>query len=311
MRPGLLSVVASVASATTLGLVMALLVPPPRRLAARVRPYLLASPNAGRIPASSWSGSSMASVFGPIVGSAAAAVGRVLDRSTEEVLARRLRQAGLFPNLSDSERVAAFRARQLATIGKWTFGALAVGVVLGGSGWRIATLTGLGLVVGASRQRAALGSAIETRTERLRIEIYTINQLLAMRVKAGGGVVQAVAATVKRGRGAVVEELSDVLRLHRSGMRASEAFRRVAEASPEPFCARTYRLLAAADERGADLAESLLALSEDVRESRREALRRSATKRRAAMLFPTIAVLAPVLLLFVAAPLPYLVLGWR
>ncbi len=79
--------------------------------------------------------------------------------------------------------------------------------------------------------------------------------------------------------------------------------------TPEPHCARTYSLLAAADERGADLAKGLLQLSEDVRESRREAIRRNATKRRALMLIPTIAILAPVLLLFVAAPLPQIIFG--
>jgi pilus assembly protein TadC len=143
------------------------------------------------------------------------------------------------------------------------------------------------------------------------IEIYTVNQLLAMRVRAGGGVVHAVQDVVRRGEGEVVSELADALRLHRSGWRAGDAFRRIAELTPEPFCARTYRLLATAEERGADLAPALLDLSEDVRETRRETMRRSATKRRAAMLVPIIAILAPVLLLFVAAPLPYLITGWR
>lgn len=145
----------------------------------------------------------------------------------------------------------------------------------------------------------------------MRIEIYTIDQLLAMRVRAGGGVVHAVQEVVGRGSGDVVSELADALRLHRSGWRAGDAFRRIAELTPEPSCARTYRLLAAADERGADLAPALLDLAEDVRETRREAMRRTATKRRAAMLVPIIAILAPVLILFVAAPLPYLITGWR
>jgi pilus assembly protein TadC len=105
--------------------------------------------------------------------------------------------------------------------------------------------------------------------------------------------------------------LADALRLHRAGWRAGDALRRIAELTPEPFCARTYRLLATAEERGADLAPALLDLSEDVRETRRETMRRSATKRRATMLVPIIAILAPVLLLFVAAPLPYLITGWR
>ncbi|HZD24206.1 MAG TPA: type II secretion system F family protein, partial [Acidimicrobiia bacterium] len=172
-------------------------------------------------------------------------------------------------------------------------------------------LLGLGLVIGATRTRGRLERAIETRREQMKIEIYTINQLLAMRVRAGGGVVQAVKATVDRGVGEVVWELEEALRLHRSGWRGSDAFRRLAELTPEPFCSRTYRLLASAEERGADLAAALLSLSEDVRETRRESIKRSATKRRAAMLVPTIAILAPVLILFVAAPLPYLITGWQ
>ena len=51
------------------------------------------------------------------------------------------------------------------------------------------------------------------------------------------------------------------------------------------------------------------ALSEDLRDARRDEMRRTATKRRAAMLVPTIAVLAPIMLLFVAAPLPSIVFG--
>jgi pilus assembly protein TadC len=91
---------------------------------------------------------------------------------------------------------------------------------------------------------------------------------------------------------------------------AASAFRRLADETPEPSCARTYGFLALAEERGTDLGDALLSLAEDVRESRREAIRRAATKRRAAMLIPTIAVLAPVMLLFVGAPLPSLVLGF-
>lgn len=145
----------------------------------------------------------------------------------------------------------------------------------------------------------------------MRIEIYTIDQLLALRVRAGGAVLQAVNQVIGRGRGEVVADLAEAVRLHRAGMTVFEAFQRVADATPEPSCARTYRLLAIADERGVDLAAGLLALAEDVRETRREAMKRAATRRRAAMLVPTIALLAPTLLLFVAAPLPYLLTGWR
>jgi hypothetical protein len=40
-------------------------------------------------------------------------------------------------------------------------------------------------------------------------------------------------------------------------------------------------------------------------------MRRSATRRRAAMLVPIIGILAPVMLLFVGAPLPQVIFGWQ
>ena len=121
----------------------------------------------------------------------------------------------------------------------------------------------------------------------------------------------AVAEITARGRGEVIGELGMALRMHRSGMSAAGAFRRMAEITPESYCARTYKLLASSEEMGVDLAAGLRALADDARRARREALRRSATKKRSAMLIPTIAILAPVMLLFVAAPLPQLILGWK
>jgi tight adherence protein C len=207
--------------------------------------------------------------------------------------------------------VGAYRLAQLRSLGAGVAVSLLLGQVLDLNLMLRSVLLGLGVVVGATRIRGRLEKAIEARRERMKIEVYTVNQLLAMRVRAGGGVIQAVRAIVDRGHGEVVSELEEALRLHRAGWRGPDAFRRIAELSPEPFCSRTYRLLASAEERGADLAAALLSLSEDVRETRRESIKRTATKRRAAMLVPTIAILAPVLILFVAAPLPYLITGWQ
>jgi tight adherence protein C len=207
--------------------------------------------------------------------------------------------------------VSAYRVTQLRSMVFATGLGLVAGLAIGASMVQLLVLVGLGLVIGATRQRSRIDKAIDARRELMRIEVYTVNQLLAMRIRAGGGVVHAVSSTVIRGRGEVIAELADALRLHRAGWRAGDAFRRIAELTPEPFCSRTYRLLASAEERGADLASALLDLAEDVRETRRESIKRSATKRRAAMLVPTIAVLAPVLILFVAAPLPSLITGWR
>jgi Flp pilus assembly protein TadB len=311
---GPLPVLAALLSAVAVAGLAAAVVPPTRRLGPRVRPYAIGartalggSADVGAVAG----GGAFQRALGPMLRAASTSLSRVIDRDGDAVLGRRIRQAGLFPDLGEDDRLAAYRARQFLSLVTWLAAGIVYTVVFGLEVRRGLVVVGLVLVVGATRQRGRLGRAIEDRRTRMRIEIYTVNQLLAVRARAGGGVIQAVTQMADRARGEVVGELREALRMHRAGVRASEAFSRIAESTPEPFCARTYSLLAVAEERGVDLAEGLLALSEDVREARREALRRSATKRRAAMLIPTIAILAPVMLVFVGAPLPQLVLGWR
>lgn len=311
--PALAALATSIA---VVGLVSVVL-PPTKRLGPRVRPYTIGprtslggSADVSAV-ADGGTGTVIKGVFGPLLGGLARRVSRVVDQGGDEELSLKIRQANLFPDLPDRARLGAYRTRQLATLAGWFGAAIATALTLSLPSGQALVVVGAGLVVGATRQRGRLDRAIEDRQNRMRIEIYTVNQLLAVRARAGGGVVQAVSQLTARGRGEVVTELREALRLHRAGMRASEAFHRIAELTPEPFCARTYSLLSVAEDRGVDLAEGLLSLSEDVREARRASIKRSATKRRAAMLFPTIAILAPVILIFVAAPLPRLVLGWQ
>jgi Flp pilus assembly protein TadB len=303
-----LAVLAAVASAVAVGLVLRVTVPTPKRLRQRIDPYL--APKLVTVSSRSSIGA-LRSVFGPIAEDLADWVGARIDRAGSGVMLVRLRQAGWYREVPEEDRLGAFRMTQLRALLLGAVIALVVGHLLDASLVLRLALLGLGVLVGGTRTRGQLERAIENRRERMKIEIYTVNQLLAMRVRAGGGVVNAVHSIVDRGTGEVVGELEEALRLHRSGWRGPDAFRRIAELTPEPFCSRTYRLLASAEERGADLAGALLSLSEDVRETRRESIKRTATKRRAAMLVPTIAILAPVLILFVAAPLPYLITGWQ
>ncbi|MCI0544374.1 MAG: type II secretion system F family protein [Actinobacteria bacterium] len=299
---------AAVSTALTVGVLVRALIPPPRRLRSRVRPYLV--PQMVQLRAVPGEGV-FQTIFGPMVRDLAERLGSTVDRFGNETSLLRLRQAGWYRGLDEGEMVARYRLDQLKSV------VMAGGVGLVSAGMlRVrlpvaVTLVALAVLFGITRTQGRLQHAIERRRDLMRIEIYTVNQLLAMRVRAGGGVIHAVKTVTRRGVGEVVGELNEALRLHRAGWSGPDAFRRIAEVSPEPFCTRTYRLLASAEERGADLAAALLALSEDVRETRREALKRTATKRRAAMLIPTIAILAPVLILFVAAPLPYLITSWQ
>ncbi len=299
---------AALLSAMAVAMTMRILVPPPARLAARVRPYVLAGRDAAVAtagPAPGWRYMRL------LVSGLAARLSEIIDTGDNDSLMLRLRRSGLYPGVDGPQALDSYRVRQLGAAFTWLGGSVMTAIALRLPVGRGIALAILGSIIGFARQKGQLDRAIESRRQRMRIEIYTINQLLAMRVRAGGGVVHAVSQIVHRGRGEVASELAEGLRLHRAGMRASEAFTRIAALTPEPQCARTYALLAAADERGADLSSALLALAEDIREGRREALRRAATKRRAAMLVPIIGILAPVMLLFVGAPLPQILFNWR
>ncbi|MGH8926263.1 MAG: type II secretion system F family protein [Acidimicrobiia bacterium] len=310
MSPG--AITASVLAALAFGLFVRWLVPPPARLAARVRPYTFTTrAGYGRGGGPTFSGSAWGRLVWILLSPLASRLGRWLDRDEGAATKLRLRQTGLYHGLEDNQVLAAYRFRQLGAMAMTLVASVGVAFSLRLPIPRAMALCALGLLIGVTRNRGQIDRAIRNRQEVMRIEIYTVNQLLAMRVRAGGGVIHAVQQIVERGQGEVVSELTEALRLHRAGMRASDAFSRLATLTPEPSCARTYALLAAADERGADLGQALLELSEDVREARRESMRRSATRRRAAMLVPIIGILAPVMLLFVGAPLPHVIFGWQ
>ncbi len=77
----------------------------------------------------------------------------------------------------------------------------------------------------------------------------------------------------------------------------------------EPAAARLYRLLSASSRTGGDVAQALLAVAADLRDPRGEQIARAAVRRRTAMLLPLLLFIAPVMVLFVAAALPSLILG--
>ena len=166
-----------------------------------------------------------------------------------------------------------------------------------------------GSTMGATRARRRVERAVQERAGRLRAELYTVNQILAMRARVGGGVGDALRHVAQRGKGVIVGEIQEVLRLVRTGTPMSEVLRKTASSTAEPEAARLYRSLAIGQERGVDLADSLLALSRDLRVARRdEAVTRAATRRIAAVV-PIVVILAPVAIAFMAAPLPTLIFG--
>jgi tight adherence protein C len=291
----------------------AIVIPPTKRLAPRVRPYAVVARSAlghrdpmHRVESGPRASGVLPRLFGPMLQAVVARLGRSVEQGGNDQLARLLRQAGVTDRTPDE-----YRVRQLGeALGFGALSGVAVALVLR-TPVAVLIAGGAGFVIGLTRSRRRLEREVAGRADRIRLELYTVNHLLAMHVRTGAGPVQAVQRLVDRGHGAAVSELRDALAWVRSGMSEADAFRRAAELSPEPSATRTYQLLAAGIERGVDLAGGLLALSEDLRDSRREQLHKDAVRRRAAMLMPTIGILAPIMLLFIAAPLPSIVLGHR
>lgn len=313
----LLAVLATAAAAAAL---VRLVMPPTPRLAPRVRPYTVAARSslghgadvtAVVEPDAALSATTLRRLLGPPVEALASVLGRVVDQVGDDTLLLRLRHAGLCQEVPESRRAQEYRIRQLGSAVSATVALGGATLLAGQPPSRVLVASIGGCVFGATRWRGRVDRAIEQRRLRMQVELYTVNQLLAMHVRVGGGVVQALTRVVERGRGEVVGELAEVLAAHRSGLRLSSALEHAAAVTPEPHAARTYTLLAGGAEYGADLAQGLRVLSEDIRGQRAEMLKRAATRRRAAMLVPIIAILAPVMLLFIAAPLPSIVFGGR
>ena len=307
-------VLAALLAAVAAAYLARLVVRPTRALAPRVRPYaqlsrsrLGRSADATLLPGlgGSVSPATVGRVFAPLLSAAAKRFSNLVDAGGEDHLRLRLRQAG-FADTSPEQ----YRMRQLSWATAATVGAGFFGGLVGGSAF-VLGFGGLGLIYGATYWRGKVNRAITTRAARMRVELYTVAHLLAMLIRTGHGPMHAVRAVLERGRGPVVEELSEAMSWIAGGMSEADAFERLAEDTPEPAAARLYRLVASGIQAGGDLGTALLTVSDDLRAARREDLEREATKRRGAMLVPTIVVMAPVVLVFIAAPLPTLILGGR
>jgi tight adherence protein C len=284
--------------------------PPTVRLAGRVRPYnhvgragLGLAPDVAVRPDR---GGAVESFVRPLFGGWVRGIGRRIESRSDDELVKVLHQAG-----RSDLTVEEFRARQVlrGAGGAAAFGGL--GVVGLRSPVLAVALAIAGFVWGSSRVRAGVDRAVVDRKARVRLELSTVSQLLALHVRTGAGLMHAVQRFSERGRGVLAEELRAVVASVRAGSRESDAFRRAAELTSAPEAARMHLLFANGVERGADLAASLLVIADDLREARRDDVKRRAVKARAAMLLPTIGILAPVMLLFIAAPLPSIIFGNR
>lgn len=306
------ALLASLFAAVFAGMISRAIVAPRRLLAGRIRPY--AALSRSRL-GTGYADVSVATltrhddrtavgrVFGPLLAQWAEQLGALVDAADHDTLRRRLRNAGF----ADTDP-AQYRMRQLAhTVGGVVFG-VTVGLIVNSVSLALLFMVCLGFF-GATYQRSRLTSATEKRAARMRSEVYTVAQLLAVRLRTGSGPVDSVRSVCQLARGPVVAELGEAVTWISSGVGAQRAYDKLAEATDEPAAARLYRLLAASSNSGGDIASSLLSVAEDLRLERKQNLARSAVKRRTAMLVPLLLFITPVMILFVAVPLLPMIFG--
>ena len=299
----------AVTAAISAGCLVRAVVRQPKPLATRVQPYVaVIRGRLGTIRPETFGGddavhrSGLTLVFGPFIRSLANGLAQLVDASASTSAELRLRQAGL------SMTAEQYRTRQLA----YTAGALAAGaftgLVLSRRAGTVILLAVAAGMWGATRWRARLDRMITKRRDRMRSELYTVCQLIAIYLRTGDTPSGAVDRLIRRAKGEVIAELAEASAQVRTGSTATLVFEQLTATTPEPAAARLYRLLSSTWTAGGD-AEGLLALGDDMRASRREDLSRLMTKRQTAMALPLVLVIGPILILFVAAAIPHIVLG--
>lgn len=213
---------------------------------------------------------------------------------------RRLERAGLDPDLQ------AFRVQQV----QWGL----IGLALAAS-WTIlqppgrpADVVPSVLVLGASLAAGIvsrdwwLSQQATARDRRVLVEFPTIAELLALAVAAGESPVAALERVVRRGSGALAEDLRRVLAEIRTGEPVAAAFDAYSRRTGLPSVARFAQALAVAVERGTPLADVLHAQAADVRESGRRELIESASRKEIAMMVPVVFLVLPITVVFAFWP---------
>ncbi len=307
------TLVAALAAAVFAVLIVQLVVPPPRRLAARIEPYAAfgrsrlgtgAASSALRRLVIDDEQSAIRGVFGPALGGLATWLSRLVDAADNDQLELRLRQSG-----DESPDLAQYRMRQLASAVAGCVAGVVAGAAVFGVGWGSIVMFICFAIAGLSIRRGALDRAIGERRSLMRAEVPVIAQLLAVHLRTGHGPVESVRSVVWHRIGPVSSDCRTALGLITGGRSPQAAYGSLAQESAEPVATRLYRLLASSARTGGDIVEPLLAIAGEVRAEQREALARRSVKRRSAMIVPLLLLVAPVMALFVAAALPSFVFG--
>ncbi|WP_127474425.1 type II secretion system F family protein [Microbacterium sulfonylureivorans] len=217
----------------------------------------------------------------------------------DESVARRLRQAG------SPGDPAAFRGRQLAwaLVGLAAGGLLVVGAVLLGRGSpSLALLPPLTAVTAAFACDARLTRAARARAARVREELPTVLEFVALCLSAGEGIFDSLRRVSDVGAGELTAELRGVVVAVGTGSPLSEALAKLSDRLQIPALTRAVDQLVAAIDRGAPLAQVLHAQALDAREDAKRDLIERAGRKEIYMLVPLVFLILPLSVLFAVFP---------
>lgn len=293
---------AATAAAVAAFVLAGVVVRPPARLLPRLAPYT------DRVrqrldTAVAHTTSASTSLWGPLVSAAARALGNIADAGRDDDVTLRLRHAGMSHLSADQ-----YRRRQLGyTVAGATAGLVLAAALRLSAAAFLVVLLGCAFV-GMTRWRATVDRRTEQRRTIMQAEAHMVAQLLAIYLRTGDTPMGAVERLTNRAEGIVLDELAAAIALIRSGSPASEVFNQLAGVTAEPSAARFYRLYGATWQASGDPA-ALLSLAEVLRAGRREDLARRMARRNTAMVMPLVVIIGPIMILFIAAAIPSIVLG--
>jgi tight adherence protein C len=129
----------------------------------------------------------------------------------------------------------------------------------------------------------------------------TLDQM-TIAVEAGLGFEAAMSHVARNSRGPLAEELIRTLQDIQVGQPRREAYRALAERSPEPDLRRFLRAVIQAEQHGVSVARVLTTQAQEMRVKRRQRAEEKAMKIPVKVVFPLILTILPVLMIVVMGP---------
>ena len=214
----------------------------------------------------------------------------------------------LDPTIENRDRTQTLQVLRRPAIGWFAVGSF-VGILvaqgdlfLAGPGRSVPALAVLGGLAGWVLHSARQTSLEEQRLRRLRFELPSVADAIAMHVVSGESVHLALERVVAESDGEVSLELAHALASSEADTTLAESLQDLASGSADPDAKRLYETLAHAHEVGGGLSRSLSELAVDFRAHLARDLTAEGGRRAVSTYGPVLALMVPTALVFLLYP---------